>query len=143
MAIVETLVGAAAGAVLGAAGSWFVSRSERRKAEEAAERARKDATTAFLAAELAQKLGSMLSPYTADSITPRDVAKMRLEWEAYAQSLRLRGFNGRFEDLNSAIVHYVDALGEFVSGKTQRGRVEQRRDHAVTTARQLIVPRAA
>jgi len=96
--MLEAIIGAAVGAILGAVGTWIVSRSERLKAEEAAALASAEAAAqaanAVIAAELAQRLGSMCSPFTADTIEAEDVAKMRADWEAYAQSLRLRNFIG-------------------------------------------------
>ena len=142
MAMMETLVGALAGAVLGSTGSWLVSRSERVKAEkaadQAAQRAKEDAETAKLAVDLARRLGSMLSPFTVDSITQVDLREMQSSWESYVQSLRLQGFNRDLSDVVESVTAYLDSLMEFRSGRAQRARVEQRREDAIWKARSLL-----
>jgi antitoxin component of MazEF toxin-antitoxin module len=169
MPMLETVIGAAVGAVLGAVGTWIVSRSERRKAEqaaaeaaeqaaavlrserlkaqqaaaEAAKQAAANAANTQMLSELAQKLGSMCSPYTADTIEAEDVTKMRRDWEEYTQTLMLLNSSEAMSQVSDAVASYIDALAEYTTGKPVRGQVEQRRDRAMRTARVLLFSKAA
>jgi type II secretory pathway pseudopilin PulG len=161
--MLEAVIGAVVGAVLGAVLTWIVARSERLKAEQAASqaaaqaaaqaeqaasRAAAQAANWIIAAKLAQKLGSMCSPYTPDSISRQDVEKMRRAWAEYTVELRLNGSNGAISDgaisdVTSAVSSYIVTLAEFKAGKVGRGNVEEQRDRALTTARIIIFPKAA
>jgi len=134
--MLEAVIGAVVGVVLGAFGTWIVSRSERLKSEQ-------ETTNALMGAELAQRLGSMCSAYTPDIIAAEDVPKMRSDWEKTAASLQIRGFIGPISELSDAVNSYIDALEDYTAGKEVRHRVDQRRVRAMETAKILIFPSKA
>lgn len=142
--MLEAVIGAAVGAVLGAVGTWIVSRSERVKAEQAASKAAEQAANSVIAAELAGKLGSMCSPFTPDAISGPDITKMRHSWAVHVQTLELGSFGATFDlsDLNEAVNNYLDTLADFRAARVDRIRVEQRRALVFKTFKDLT-PKAA